>query len=111
MPIEETVEALQQVVADGKARYLGFSEWTAEQIEAAIEIAGPDLFVSSQPQYSMLWRAPEPELFPLCVPRTGSRRSSGRRSPGRADREVPARRAAAGGLARGERAMSFAIGP
>jgi aryl-alcohol dehydrogenase-like predicted oxidoreductase len=67
VPIEETIEALQQVVASGKARYLGFSEWTTEQIEAAIDIAGPDLFVSSQPQYSMLWQAPEAELFPLCA--------------------------------------------
>ena len=65
-PIEETIEAFQQVVASGKARYLGFSEWTPEQIQAAIEIAGPDLFVSSQPQYSMLWQAPEVEIFPLC---------------------------------------------
>ncbi|MGH2865308.1 MAG: aldo/keto reductase family protein [Solirubrobacteraceae bacterium] len=65
--IEETLEALQRVVAEGKARYIGFSEWTSEQIEAAIELAGPDLFVSSQPQYSMLWRAPEAELFPLCA--------------------------------------------
>jgi aryl-alcohol dehydrogenase-like predicted oxidoreductase len=64
--IEETIEAFQEVVAAGKARYLGFSEWTTEQIEAAIDIAGPDLFVSSQPQYSMLWQAPEAELFPLC---------------------------------------------
>jgi aryl-alcohol dehydrogenase-like predicted oxidoreductase len=63
--IEETIEALLQVVSEGKARYLGFSEWTTEQIEAAIEIAGPDLFVSSQPQYSMLWQAPEAEVFPL----------------------------------------------
>jgi aryl-alcohol dehydrogenase-like predicted oxidoreductase len=67
VPIEETIEALQQVVASGKARYLGFSEWTPEQIQAAIDIAGPDLFVSSQPQYSMLWQAPEAELFPLCA--------------------------------------------
>ena len=67
VPIEETIEALQQVVAAGKARYLGFSEWTTEQIQAAIDIAGPDLFVSSQPQYSMLWQAPEAELFPLCA--------------------------------------------
>ena len=67
VPIEETIEALQRVVTEGKARYLGFSEWTAEQIEAALEIGGPDLFVSSQPQYSMLWRAPERELFPLCA--------------------------------------------
>jgi aryl-alcohol dehydrogenase-like predicted oxidoreductase len=64
--IEETVEALQQVVTSGKARYLGFSEWTNEQIEAAIAVGGPGLFVSSQPQYSMLWQAPEAELFALC---------------------------------------------
>jgi aryl-alcohol dehydrogenase-like predicted oxidoreductase len=63
--IEETIEALQLVVTEGKARYLGFSEWTPEQIEAALAIAGPDLFVSSQPQYSMLWQAPEVEVFPL----------------------------------------------
>jgi aryl-alcohol dehydrogenase-like predicted oxidoreductase len=67
VPIEETIEALQQVVLDGKARYLGFSEWTPEQIQAAIDIAGPDLFVSSQPQYSMLWQAPETEVFTLCA--------------------------------------------
>jgi aryl-alcohol dehydrogenase-like predicted oxidoreductase len=65
VPIEETVEALQEVVAQGKARYLGFSEWTPEQIQAAIDLAGPELFVSSQPQYSMLWQAPEAEVFPL----------------------------------------------
>src|SRR3954464_5640460 len=67
VPIEETIEALQAVVASGKARYLGFSEWTPEQIQAAIDLAGPDVFVSSQPQYSMLWRAPEAEVFPLCA--------------------------------------------
>ena len=65
VPVEEIVEALAKVVADGKARYLGFSEWTPEQIQAAIDIAGPELFVSSQPQYSMLWQAPEAEVFPL----------------------------------------------
>ena len=67
VPIEETIEAFQQVVASGKARFLGFSEWTPEQIQAAIDIAGPDLFVSSQPQYSMLWQAPEGEVFQLCA--------------------------------------------
>src|ERR1700739_2622466 len=66
VPIEETIEALQRVVEEGKARYLGFIEWTPERVQAAIDIAGSDLFVSSQPQYSMLWRAPEQELFPLC---------------------------------------------
>src|ERR1700728_3522566 len=67
VPIEDTIEAFQQVVRQGKARYLGFSEWTPEQIQAAIDIAGPDLFVSSQPQYSMLWQAPEAEVFPLAA--------------------------------------------
>ena len=67
VPIEETIEALQQVVAQGKARYLGFSEWTPEQIQAAVDIAGPELFVSSQPQYSMLWQAPEAEVFEVCA--------------------------------------------
>ncbi len=67
VPIEETIEALRAVVEQGKARYLGFSEWTPEQIRAAIDIAGPELFVSSQPQYSMLWQAPEAEVFPLCA--------------------------------------------
>ncbi|MDP9884478.1 aryl-alcohol dehydrogenase-like predicted oxidoreductase [Sinomonas atrocyanea] len=67
VPLEDTIEAFQKVVEQGKARYLGFSEWTPEQIQAAIDIAGPDLFVSSQPQYSMLWQAPEAEVFPLCA--------------------------------------------
>lgn len=67
VPIEETVEALQTVVAQGKVRYLGFSEWTPAQISAALELGGDELFVSSQPQYSMLWRAPEAEVFPLCA--------------------------------------------
>ena len=58
MPIEDTIEAFQQVEQQGKARYLGFSEWTPEQIQAAIDIARPGVLVSSQPQYSMLWQAP-----------------------------------------------------
>src|ERR1700750_2146088 len=41
VPIEETIEALQKVVSDGKARYLGFSEWTPEQVQAAIDLSGP----------------------------------------------------------------------
>src|SRR5215204_1425839 len=67
VPVEETIDALQQVVTAGKARYLRFSEWTAEQLQASIDLAGPELFVSSQPQYSMLWQAPEAELLPLCA--------------------------------------------
>jgi aryl-alcohol dehydrogenase-like predicted oxidoreductase len=68
VPIEETMEALGEVVSSGKARYIGFSEWTPEQIRAGLEAAPSGVkFVSSQPQYSMLWRAPEEEVFGLCA--------------------------------------------
>jgi len=67
VPVEDTVEAFQKAVDQGKARYIGFSEWTPEQIRAGIDAAGPELFVSSQPQYSMLWQAPEAEVFGLCA--------------------------------------------
>jgi aryl-alcohol dehydrogenase-like predicted oxidoreductase len=66
-PIEETMEALTDVVKAGKARWLGFSEWTPEQIRAALAVPGVARFVSSQPQYSMLWRGPEADVFPLCA--------------------------------------------
>lgn len=66
-PLEETMEALTNVVRQGKARYIGFSEWNAEQISEALAMSGVEKFVSSQPQYSMLWRKPEKEVFPLCV--------------------------------------------
>jgi aryl-alcohol dehydrogenase-like predicted oxidoreductase len=101
-PLEETMEALTEVVRAGKTRYLGFSEWTAPQIRAALDLgsgsadvslplervgkgaqtdeqaepARPETappsrrlvekFVSSQPQYSILWRVPEREVIPLC---------------------------------------------
>jgi 1-deoxyxylulose-5-phosphate synthase len=65
--LEETMEALTEVVRAGKARYIGFSEWTPEQIRASLAIPGVERFVSSQPQYSMLWRVPEREVFPLCA--------------------------------------------
>jgi 1-deoxyxylulose-5-phosphate synthase len=69
-PLEETMEALTEVVRAGKARYLGFSEWSPAQIQASIDLArerGFEKFVSSQPQYSLLHREPEREVFPLCV--------------------------------------------
>jgi aryl-alcohol dehydrogenase-like predicted oxidoreductase len=66
-PLEETMIALSEVVQEGKARYIGFSEWNAEQIRAAVEMTGMEKFVSSQPQYSMLWRQPENEVFPVCA--------------------------------------------
>src|SRR5918992_6080032 len=65
-PLEETMEALTEVVRAGKARYIGFSEWSPDRIQAALELPGVEKFVSSQPQYSALWRAPEAEVIPLC---------------------------------------------
>jgi aryl-alcohol dehydrogenase-like predicted oxidoreductase len=66
-PLEETMEALSRAVASGKVRWLGFSEWPADRIQAAIDMAGVERFVSSQPQYSLLWREPEEEVIPLCA--------------------------------------------
>lgn len=65
--IEETMEALSEVVRAGKARYIGFSEWTPDQIRAGLAVMGAEKFVSSQPQYHMLWRGPEQEIFELCA--------------------------------------------
>lgn len=65
-PLPETMTALTEAVRQGKTRYIGFSEWTAGQIRAALALPG-ERFVSSQPQYSMLAREPEAEVFPLCA--------------------------------------------
>lgn len=65
-PLDETMEALTEVVREGKVRYIGFSEWNTAQIQAALDMAHVEKFVSSQPQYSMLWREWESEVFPLC---------------------------------------------
>jgi aryl-alcohol dehydrogenase-like predicted oxidoreductase len=65
-PLEETMTALSEVVRAGKARHIGFSEWPVEMVEESLAIPGVERWVSSQPQYSMLWRAPEAELIPLC---------------------------------------------
>jgi 1-deoxyxylulose-5-phosphate synthase len=66
-PIEETMLALTEVVRQGKARYIGFSEWSPAQIRGALAVGGAERFVSSQPQYSLLWRKPESEVMPLCA--------------------------------------------
>ncbi len=65
-PLEETMEAFADVVHSGKAHYIGVSEWTAEQLRDAHNLAR-ELhvpFVSNQPQYSMLWRVIEAEVVP-----------------------------------------------
>ena len=64
-PLVETMTALTEVVKQGKARYIGFSEWTSAQIQSALDIPGVAKFVSSQPQYSMIHRNPESGVFPL----------------------------------------------
>lgn len=64
-PLEETMAALSEVVRSGKARYIGFSEWSPAQIEAASALPGMERFVSSQPQYSLLHRRPEQKVIPV----------------------------------------------
>ena len=67
-PIDETMQALADIVHTGKAHYVGVSEWKASEIRAAYELA-TDLkiqLVSNQPQYSMLWRVIEAEVVPTC---------------------------------------------
>jgi 1-deoxyxylulose-5-phosphate synthase len=64
-PLEETMQALTEVVEAGKARYIGFSEWPPDRIREALAMPGVAKFVSSQPQYSALWREPEAEVIPL----------------------------------------------
>jgi len=69
-PLDETMSALDRAVRSGKVRAIGFSEWTAGQIDAAAEITsknGLTPFCSSQSQYSMLWRKPETAVFPACA--------------------------------------------
>ena len=68
-PLEETLRAFDDLVRAGKVMYVGVSEWKASEIASALEIAdkmGFDRIVSSQPQYSMLWRVIEAEVVPLC---------------------------------------------
>jgi aryl-alcohol dehydrogenase-like predicted oxidoreductase len=65
-PLAETMQALTEVVAAGKARYIGFSEWPVEKVRESLALPNVARWVSSQPQYSLLWRGPEAELIPLC---------------------------------------------
>ncbi|MQA86777.1 MAG: aldo/keto reductase [Streptosporangiales bacterium] len=69
-PLEETLVAFDDLVRQGKVLYVGVSEWTAEQIRSALDLAAElglhTRIVSNQPQYSMLWRVIEPEVLPFC---------------------------------------------
>lgn len=65
-PLEETMQAFADVVRQGKALYIGVSEWNAEQLRRGHALAtelGIQL-ISNQPQYNMLWRVIEPEVIP-----------------------------------------------
>ena len=68
-PIEETLRAFEDLIRQGKVHYIGFSEWDADQISLALKYQKENnlsRFVSSQPQYSMLWRVIEKKVVPLC---------------------------------------------
>ena len=68
-PLEESLQAFDDLVRQGKVHYVGVSEWTATQIEDALRLAdemGFDRIVSNQPQYSLIWRVIEAEVVPLC---------------------------------------------
>ena len=68
-PLDESLSAFDDLIRQGKIMYIGFSEWNAEQINSAIKIQdarGYNRFISSQPQYSMLWRVIESKVDPVC---------------------------------------------
>jgi voltage-dependent potassium channel beta subunit len=69
-PLTETLRAFEDLVRQGKALYIGVSEWSAAEISEALRIAdqmGFDRLISSQPQYNMIWRVIESEVIPLCT--------------------------------------------
>lgn len=68
-PLEETMQAFADIVRQGKALYIGVSEWTANQIRDGHALAKELGFqlISNQPQYSMLWRVIEAEVIPVSV--------------------------------------------
>ena len=65
-PLEETMQAFADIVRQGKALYIGVSEWRADQIRAAHALSKEMGFqlISNQPQYNMLWRIIEAEVIP-----------------------------------------------
>ena len=68
-PMEEIMEALHDVVKSGKARYIGASTifaWQLERMQQIAERNGWTKFVSLQPQYNLIYREEEREIFPLC---------------------------------------------
>ena len=69
IPLEETLSALNDLVKQGKVLYVGVSQWSAPQIQDALDIAekrGFDRIVSNQPYYNAIGRDLEKEVLPLC---------------------------------------------
>jgi aryl-alcohol dehydrogenase-like predicted oxidoreductase len=69
-PIDETLQALDDVVRTGKVRYIGCSNFLAYQLARSVgraEVLGTANFVSVQPRYNLLFRENERELLPLCA--------------------------------------------
>jgi len=66
-PLADTMGALGELVTEGKVRYVGFSEWSPAQIQAALDLRSGPPFVASQGQYSLLRRELEAEVMPLCA--------------------------------------------
>ena len=67
--LEETLRALDDLVSQGKVLYVGFSQWTADQISDAVQFQKEhnlDRFVSSQPYYNLLGREVEKAVIPVC---------------------------------------------
>jgi aryl-alcohol dehydrogenase-like predicted oxidoreductase len=68
-PVEETCEAMNDLVRQGKILYWGVSEWNADQIASAVTLCrarGWAVPISNQPQYSALWRRIEQRVLPAC---------------------------------------------
>ena len=101
-PLEETMQAFADVVRQGKALYIGVSEWTADQIREGHALSKELGFqlISSQPQYSMLWRVIEDEVVPTCARARHLPDRLVADRPGRAHRQVQAGPGTARGLAR-----------
>ena len=100
------MRAFDDLVRQGKVHYIGVSEWSAEQIADALELAdemGFDRIVSNQPQYSLIWRVIEAEVVPLCEREGVGQIVWSPAGPGRADRQVPARRVRRARWTRGRR--------
>jgi len=69
-PVEESVRVMEDLARQGKILYWGTSEWTAAQLQEAVGVCrqlGCRPPVSNQPRYNLMWRHPEPDVYPTCL--------------------------------------------